>query len=95
MGWIATIVIGGAQPGQAVLSAYLIGALLIPDKFAMQRRANFLSIWWILIVGVEFLAFLVQGWGFGYASEKMVSKAKKIATNRRLADYDTNYFALS
>jgi ATP-binding cassette subfamily B (MDR/TAP) protein 1 len=73
---MATMVIGGVFPAQALLSAYLIAALLIPDKHTMLTRANFLSAWWILIAGMEFLAYILQGWTFGYAAEKMVSRHK-------------------
>ena len=59
-------------PAQALLFAYLITALLNSDVAKMRSRANFLSIWWLVIAVVEFIAYTVQNWGFGYASEKMV-----------------------
>lgn len=42
----------------------------------MRSRANFLSLWWLIIAIVEFFAYLIQGWGFGYASEKMVRRVR-------------------
>ena len=42
----------------------------------MRSRANFLSLWWLIIAIVEFLAYSIQGWGFGYASEKMVRRVR-------------------
>lgn len=71
-GWLTTLLTGGVYPAQALLFAYLITALLIPGTAAMRARANFLSLWWLIIAIIEFLAYSIQGWGFGYASEKMV-----------------------
>ena len=75
-GWLTTLFTGGVYPAQALLFAYLITALLKPDIPAMRSRANFLSLWWLIIAIVEFLAYLIQGWGFGYASEKMVRRVR-------------------
>ena len=63
---------GGVYPAQALLFAYLINDLLNPDLSAMRSRANFLSVWWIVIATVLFFSYLLQGWAFGYANEKMV-----------------------
>jgi ATP-binding cassette subfamily B (MDR/TAP) protein 1 len=71
-GWLSTLITGGVFPAQALLFAYLVTALLNPDISAMRSRANFLSVWWLVIAIFEFIAYSVQGWGFGYASEKMV-----------------------
>lgn len=90
-GWIASMVIGGAFPAQALLCAYLIGALIIPDKLSMRSRSNFLSIWWVLIAAVEFIAYIAQGWAFGHSAENMVPGAK--FTNSRNAGCELNYFA--
>jgi len=38
----------------------------------MQSRADFLSIWWLVLAIVEFFALFVLNASFGYASEKMV-----------------------
>ena len=75
-GWLTTLFTGGVYPAQALLFAYLITALLNPDIAAMRTRANFLSLWWLIIAIVEFFAYSIQGWGFGYASEKMVRRVR-------------------
>ena len=63
---------GGVYPAQALLFAFLVSDLLNPDISAMRSRANQLSLWWLIISIVLFLAYFIQGWAFGYASEKMV-----------------------
>jgi ABC transporter transmembrane region len=77
-GWASTLITGGVYPAQALLFAYLITALLNPDIPAMRSRANFLSLWWLIIAIFEFIAYFIQNWGFGYASEKMVFKITSI-----------------
>ena len=42
----------------------------------MRSRANFLSLWWLIIAIIEFCAYSLQTWGFGYASEKMVRRVR-------------------
>jgi ATP-binding cassette subfamily B (MDR/TAP) protein 1 len=71
-GWATTLITGGVYPAQALLFAYMIAALLMSDISAMRDRANFLAMWWLVIGIVEFMAYTLQGWGFGYSSEKMV-----------------------
>jgi ATP-binding cassette, subfamily B (MDR/TAP), member 1 len=82
VGWITTLFTGGVYPAQALLFAYLVTALLNPDIAAMRSRANFLSLWWLIIAIVEFIAYSSQGWGFGYASEKMVRPHERDADYR-------------
>jgi ATP-binding cassette, subfamily B (MDR/TAP), member 1 len=76
VGWLTALLTGGVYPAQALLFAYLITALLegdfTDDYTAMRSRANFLSLWWLIIAIIEFLAYFIQNWGFSYASEKMV-----------------------
>jgi hypothetical protein len=73
LGWGTTIITGGVYSAQALLFAYLVTALLLPDVSALRSRADFLSVWWVVIAVIEFLASFIQNWSFGYASEKMVS----------------------
>ena len=73
---MSTLITGGVFPAQALLFAYLVTALLNPDISAMRSRANFLSVWWLVIAICEFIAYSLQGWGFGYASEKMVRRVR-------------------
>jgi len=63
----------GVYPAQALLFAYLVTALLFSNISAMQSRADFLSIWWLVLAFVEFFALFLLNAAFGYASEKMVS----------------------
>jgi len=74
--WGTTLLTGGVYAAQALLFAYLITALLNPDIGAMRSRADFLSLWWLIIAIVEFAAYAIQNWGFGYASEKMVRRVR-------------------
>ena len=74
---------GGAYPAQALLFAFLISDLLNPDISAMRSRANQLSLWWVVISIVLFLSYFIQGWAFGYASEKMVSSSFQDPINDR------------
>jgi len=80
--WRVTITISGlvndrVYPAQALLFAYLVTALLNPNIAEMRARANFLSVWWLVIAIIEFFAYTIQGWGFGYASEKMVHSTRE------------------
>lgn len=76
VGWLTTLVTGGVYSAQAILFAQLITDLLNPDIAAMRSRANFLSLWWLIIAIIVFLAYGLQTWGFGYASEKMVRRVR-------------------
>jgi ATP-binding cassette subfamily B (MDR/TAP) protein 1 len=76
IGWLTTLVTGGVYSAQAILFAQLITDLLNPDIAAMRSRANFLSLWWLIIAIIVFLAYSLQTWGFGYASEKMVRRVR-------------------
>jgi len=76
VGWLTTLLTGGVYPAQAVLFAYLVTELLNPNIPAMRSRANFLSLWWLIIAIIEFCAYSLQTWGFGYASEKMVRRVR-------------------
>lgn len=71
-GWLMALPSGALYAAQALLFAFLISDLLNPNISEMRSRANFLSLWWVVIAIVIFLAYLLQGWSFGYASEKMV-----------------------
>jgi hypothetical protein len=72
-GWFTTLFTGGVFVAQSMLFAYLITAFLNPDLVAMRSRANFLSLWWLIIAIILFFANAIQNWGFGYASQKMVN----------------------
>jgi len=72
LGWACSILNAGVYPAQALLFAYLVAALLVSNIATLQSRADFLSIWWIVLAVVEFLALFVLNASFGYASEKMV-----------------------
>jgi ATP-binding cassette subfamily B (MDR/TAP) protein 1 len=74
LGWTTALVTGAVYPAQALLFAYLVTALLLPVSSALQNRADFLSVWWVVIAIVEFIALFLQNGSFGYASEKMVSR---------------------
>jgi ATP-binding cassette, subfamily B (MDR/TAP), member 1 len=56
----------------------MVAALLLSNIAEMRARANFLSIWWLVIGVIEFGAYFLQGWGFGYSSEKMVCRSDLI-----------------
>jgi hypothetical protein len=70
---VCSIINGGCYPAQALLFAYLVTALLLYNISAMQSRADFLSIWWLVIAIIEFFSVFLLTASFGYASEKMVS----------------------
>ena len=71
-GWCTAMIAGAAQPAQALLFAYLVTALLLSTPSSVSSRADFLSVWWIVIAVIEFGAYFTQHAAFGYASEKMV-----------------------
>jgi ATP-binding cassette, subfamily B (MDR/TAP), member 1 len=73
LGWASTLLTGAVYPAQALLFAYLVTALILPNLSDLHQRADFLSVWWVVIAIVEFLALFFQNSVFGYASEKMVS----------------------
>jgi len=71
-GWFSAMIAGAAQPAQALLFAFLVTALLLHTSASVSSRADFLSVWWIVIAIIEFGAYFTQNAAFGYASEKMV-----------------------
>ncbi len=44
-----TLIIGGNNPAQALLFAYLVAALINPDITYMRSRANLLSLFWAIL----------------------------------------------
>lgn len=76
IGWSTSLLTGGVYSAQAVLFAFLITDLLNPNIAEMRSRANFLSLWWLIIAIIEFIAYSLQTWGFGYAAEKMVRRVR-------------------
>ena len=77
LGWACSILNAGVYPAQALLFAYLVSALLLSSASALQARADFLSIWWLVLAIVEFFALFLLNASFGYASEKMVPHSER------------------
>jgi hypothetical protein len=72
LGYVSSIFTGALYPAQALLFAYLVTALILPDKAQLKSRAGFLSVWWVVIAIIEFAALFLQNGAFGYTSERMV-----------------------
>jgi ATP-binding cassette, subfamily B (MDR/TAP), member 1 len=85
------LITGSVYPAQALLFAYLVTALVIPDPAKLSSRADFLSVWWVVVAIVEFIALFFQNGAFGYASEKMVRRVR-YGSLRNIARQDISYF---
>lgn len=72
LGWLSSLAAGAVYPVQTLLFAYLVTSLLLPNTIELERRANLLSVGWVVLAIVEFFAVFLQSGVFGYASERMV-----------------------
>lgn len=93
-GWFSAMIAGAAQPAQALLFAFLVTALLLHTSASVSSRADFLSVWWIVVAAVEFVSYFTQHAVFGYASEKMVYPESEMI-KIRFVESDSNLFEVS
>ena len=78
IGLFFSIIAGGGNPTQAIFFAKSIVALsLPPSQYAELRHdINFWSGMYLMLAGVQFLAFCGQGVAFAYCSERLVHRAR-------------------
>jgi hypothetical protein len=56
----------------ALLFAYGLNYLMNPDITYLRSRANLIALMWLVLAIVQFLAYALYAWNFGFASERMV-----------------------
>jgi ATP-binding cassette subfamily B (MDR/TAP) protein 1 len=73
-----SIIAGGGNPTQAVFFAKAIVALSLPPaQYAtLQSQASFWSLMYLMLAGVQFLAFCGQGIAFAYCSERLIQRVR-------------------
>lgn len=78
LGLFFSIIAGGGNPTQAVFFAKGIIALSLPPPMyaELESQASFWSLMYLMLGGVQFLAFVVQGIAFAYCSERLIHRAR-------------------
>ena len=67
-----TLLVGGNNPANALLFAYMIPALMNPDIQYMRSRANLLALMFLVVAIGSFVGYFIYQWSFGYSAERMV-----------------------
>lgn len=67
-----TMLTGGAYSAMALLFTYGFNALLSPDLSYLRSRSNLIAALWLVVAFVEFFAFALYAWNFGFVCERMV-----------------------
>jgi ATP-binding cassette subfamily B (MDR/TAP) protein 1 len=88
-----SIICGGGYPTQAVLFAHSIVSLAKPPSEYGQLRkdANFWSGFYLLLAGVEFIAYVCQGVLFAFCAERLVHRVRDRAF-RTMLRQDISFF---
>jgi preprotein translocase subunit SecE len=68
-----TIVTGAAYSAMALLFAYGLNYLMSPSIPFLRSRSNLIAGMWLVVAVVQFFAYALYAWNFGFASERMVS----------------------
>ncbi len=78
VGLFFSIICGGGNPTQAVFFAKSLVALARPrPQYAeLRHEVNFWALMYLMLAGVQFLSFAIQGVTFAYCSERLVHRAR-------------------
>lgn len=93
LGLAASAVIGGAYSGEAVIFGHVIQALN-PCKppSQVESRADLFALMFFVLALVELGAYIVSGTAFGFVSERLLLRIRKLVfrtlTTQRLAWYE-------
>ena len=60
----------------ALLFSYGILGFFSPDPVYLRSRSNLFALMWLIVSIVEFFAYGIYSWAFGYASERMVRRVR-------------------
>lgn len=60
----------------ALLFSYGILGFFSPDPEYLRSRSNLFALMWLIVSIVEFFAYGIYSWAFGYASERMVRRVR-------------------
>src|SRR5579859_8175471 len=67
----------GVYPTMALLFSYGILAFFSPDPVYLRSHSNVMALMWLVVSIVEFFAYGIYAWAFGYASERMVRRVRR------------------
>jgi preprotein translocase subunit SecE len=68
-----TIITGSAYSAMALLFAYGLNYLMSPSIPFLRSRSNLIAGMWLVLAVVQFIAYALYAWNFGFASERMVA----------------------
>ncbi|KAF9872931.1 ABC transporter [Colletotrichum karsti] len=95
VGLFFSIICGGGNPTQAVFFAKQIMTLSVPvtpeNAAQMKKDSDFWSAMYLMLAGVQFIAFVVQGILFAKCSERLVHRVRDRAF-RTMLRQDVSFF---
>lgn len=68
--------IPGVYPTMALLFSYGILGFFSTDPVYLRSRSNLFALMWLVVSILEFFAYGIYSWAFGYASERMVRRVR-------------------
>lgn len=95
VGLFFSIICGGGNPTQAVFFAKQIMTLSVPvtpeNAHQMKKDSDFWSAMYLMLAGVQFIAFVIQGILFAKCSERLVHRVRDRAF-RTMLRQDVSFF---
>ena len=81
-----SIIAGGGNPVQAVFFAKALSALALPQQYydKLREDTNFWSLMYLMLAFVILIAFIGQGIGFAYCSERLIHRVRSRAFRNML-----------
>ncbi|KAI9892522.1 MAG: GTPase-activating protein [Vezdaea aestivalis] len=93
LGLAGAIIAGGGFPVEAVFFGKSIESLSLPpnETQEIRRRANFWAAMYLMLAGVEFLAYVCLGCAFAYCAELLIYRVRDRAF-RSMLRQDVSWF---
>ncbi|KAL0931980.1 ABC multidrug transporter mdr1 [Colletotrichum truncatum] len=95
IGLFFSVICGGGNPTQAVFFAKQITTLSVPvtdaNSHQMKKDSDFWSAMYLMLAGVQFIAFVIQGVVFAKCSERLVHRVRDQAF-RTMLRQDVSFF---
>ncbi|TDZ29406.1 Leptomycin B resistance protein pmd1 [Colletotrichum spinosum] len=95
IGLFFSIICGGGNPTQAVFFAKQIMTLSVPvtpeNSHQMKKDSDFWSAMYLMLAGVQFIAFVIQGVVFAKCSERLIHRVRDQAF-RTMLRQDVSFF---
>ncbi|KAJ1100830.1 hypothetical protein NDU88_005905 [Pleurodeles waltl] len=91
VGTICAIINGATQPAFAIIFSKIIGVFALVDPEEMRRQSSMFSLLFLVLGGVSFVTFFLQGFTFGKAGEILTMRLRYMAFKAILRQ-DVGYF---